>query len=181
MFSDTDSINFHCKIANNNSNKAISLLNKLGIASTTYSHTPIFTEQEHQMLQNILTGNSAKSILIRDKNYVLYLITVSSESELFKPTLKTIADKLKLSLEDLRFVDESIFQKKLQISSDSISPLALINDVCHEIKFVIDENLFDVNIINLYALTNDLTISITCQDLLNYCNYLNHEPMLVRF
>jgi prolyl-tRNA synthetase len=168
----------NCEIIVESDNKAISLLNDLGLESTTYAHPNLFSVEEQNSLSSVLGGDFTKNLFLRDKKYGMYLVTVLSHQEV---NLKTLASKLQLSGANFRFGDEALLQEKLQITRGCVGPLALVNDVSNEIKFVLDQGLSASEIVNSHPLRNDRTTSISSAALFAYCRHLNHEPILVDF
>jgi prolyl-tRNA synthetase len=168
----------HCEIVQEAENKAVALLNELGLQSTTYSHPHLFTVEEQNSLSSVLQGDFTKNLFIRDKKHGLYLVTVMSHQEV---NLKALASKLELAGANFRFGDETLLQEKLQISRGCVGPLALINDESNEIKFVLDQSLSNSELVNSHPLRNDRTTAISSTALLTYCRHLNHEPILIDF
>lgn len=167
-----------CEIVEESDNKAILLLKELGIESTTYAHPNLFTVEEQNSLSAVLKGDFTKNLFLRDKKYGLYLITVRSHQEV---NLKSLALKLKLPGANFRFGDEALLQEKLQISRGCVGPLALINDVSNEIKFILDQELCNSEIINSHPLRNDRTTAINSNSLFTFCRHINHEPHVIDF
>jgi prolyl-tRNA synthetase len=167
-----------CEIVEELDNPVVALLQQLGLGAPTRSHQEVPTVEAQNALQSLISGTFTKNLFLRDKKHGLYLVTVASSQDV---NMKTLASLLNLSGANFRFGDEALLQEKLKITRGSVSPLALINDQANEIKFVLDKNLLESEIINVHPLRHDRTTSLAPSQLLAYLKHLNHEPIVLDF
>lgn len=167
-----------CDVVFESENPAVALLQELGILATTCSHVKMFTVEQQNALSSVISGSFTKNLFLRDKKYGIYLITVESSQAV---NMKTIGSLLQLSGANFRMGDEELLNEKLRVIRGCVGPLALMNDTANEVKFVIDKNLLDAQIINSHPLRNDRTTSLTPADLLTFARHINHDPIVVDF
>ena len=64
-------------------------LGRLGIATTTVSHPPLFTVEESQSLRGEIAGAHAKNLFLKDKKGRLWLVVAREElDKLWKGALR---------------------------------------------------------------------------------------------
>lgn len=158
----------------------VEALETLSLSSkvTTYEHQAAFTVQEQSEIVGKFPGTLTKNLFLRDKKHGLFLVTTKADREV---NLKVVGNLLNLSGANLRFGDEELLQEKLKVIKGSVSPFAVLNDTACEVKFCIDKELMDTEIINIHPLRNDRTTSISPADLLQFLTHAKHEPTFLDF
>ena len=66
----------------------------------------------------------------------------------------------------------------LGVSPGSVSPLGVINDVAHEITFVLDRDFLKVGRINFHPNINTASLCVAVPDFLRLMRELGYEPLL---
>ena len=79
------------------------------------------------------------------------------------------------------FASEDRLGRHLGVSPGAVSPLALINDTRHLVRFAIDISLLNNEVIHLHPLDNYHTTSISVQDLIQFTEYTGHKPARLKF
>ena len=153
-------------------------LANLSISATTHEHEAAFTVQEQAIHVGRFPGTLTKNLFLRDKKHGLFLLTTTADREV---NLKAVGNLLGLAGANLRFGDESLLSEKLNVIKGAVSPFAVINDSQCEVKFCIDKDLLDVDLINIHPLRNDRTTSISPTDLMSFLHHVNHEPTILDF
>ena len=69
----------------------------------------------------------------------------------------------------------------LGIKPGSVSPLALVNDRTRSVRFVIDQELTQTDVIYLHPLVNTRTTTMVTADLLAYCAQTGHPADIITF
>ena len=157
-------------------------LEKLGIDSETVEHPEVFTVEAmmtHLNMKN-LNGVVVKNLFMKDKKKKgLWLITVPHDREV---NLTDLGKKVNAP-GGLRFADESILLEKLGVAQGCVTPLALFNDVNHDVKFVLDDDILEGGHNKVYShpMRNSATTGITAEDFLKFLKATGHEPIRVVF
>ena len=81
----------------------------------------------------------------------------------------------------LRFADEAKLIDKLGVKQGCVTPFALINDKNNDVKFLIDESLFNGGHekLHFHPMVNSATTGISPDDLKKFLAATGHEPILV--
>ena len=69
----------------------------------------------------------------------------------------------------------------LGITTGAVSPLALINDVTHNVHFAIDQSLLRHEQLHVHPLVNTLTTTLKTAGLLEFAITTGHSPVYLKF
>lgn len=155
-------------------------LDKLGIKSETVEHPEVFTVEAMMPHLKGLNGAVVKNLFMKDKKKKgLWLITVLHDREV---NLNELAKKVNAP-GGLRFADESILMEKLGVGQGCVTPLALFNDVNHDVKFVLDADILEGEHEKVYShpMSNSATTGIKSEDFQNFLKATGHDPISVHF
>ena len=156
-------------IAGDAENAVLEALSSMSINCTTHEHAAAFTVEEQTKEISHLPGSMTKNLFLRDKKHGLFLVTVSFNQDV---NMKTLGTMLGLAGSNLRFGDEELLAEKLAVKKGSVSPFAVMNDTSKDVKFCIDKDLLEQELINCHPLRNDRTTSITPANLQLFLIYL---------
>ena len=123
------------------------------------------------------TGYNAKNLFVRDdkkRNY--YLITVKCN--------KTKVDLKKFSNINvtgrLSFASENDLKVIMDLIPGSVTPLGLLNDKEHKVKFYIDKDFMnDKRIIGIHPNDNTETVWLKIEDLINIIKEYGNDVFIV--
>jgi len=115
------------------SNKLLTHLTSLNIASTTHSHTAAFTSDELDAAAGSL-GQHTKNLFLKDKKHGLFLVTASPTSD---TNTKLLAKSLGLTGANMRMATEELLNTKLDVKKGSLGPMCILADTDKEIKVII--------------------------------------------
>ena len=147
-----------------------------GIAQTTHDHPAVFRVDEGLELKAALPGAHTKNLFLKDKKGRLWLISAQQDTVVdLKRAPRTIGS------DKLSFGNETLLYETLGVSGGSVTALGLINDPDQRVTFVLDQALWDADIVNFHPLTNTATTALTQADFRRFLTLIGREPMVVDF
>jgi Ala-tRNA(Pro) deacylase len=149
-------------------------LETLGIATKTREHRPVFTVEESRDLRGAIPGVHCKSLYLRDKKEVAWLVVAEEERRLDMKALAGLIGAARLS-----FGSPARLLAQLGVEPGSVTPFALINAPPGSIRVVLDAAVTAAGIANFHPLTNRMTTSIAPADLVRFIRACGHEPATV--
>lgn len=140
----------------------------------------VFTIEE--MLPHVkdLPGLVCKNLFMYDKKTKgLWLLSVRHEVEIKLPDLS----KKVGARGGLRFAADDILFETLGVRQGCVTPFALINDLDHKVKFLLDEELLNENHekLHFHPMVNSATMGIRPADFKKFVEAVGHEPVSVKF
>ncbi len=157
--------------------KLFDLFDQLDIKTETHYHPAVFTVDQVEPLVDNLPGGHCKCLFLRDKKKRHYFLVVALEHT--KIRLKELG--LHFDIKHLSFCSANDLEKFLGVTPGSVTPFGLINDTEHKIHVILDNNLFDHEILNLHPLVNTATTVITTDDLKKFINACGNSMMVMTF
>ena len=147
-----------------------------GIGQTTHDHPAVFRVEEGLELKAAMPGAHTKNLFLKDKKGRLWLISARQDTVI---DLKR-ADKW-IGSARLSFGNETLLWETLGVRPGSVTALGLINDPDHRVTFVLDQALWDADIVNFHPLTNTATTALAQADFRRFLTLLGREPVVVDF
>ena len=151
-------------------------LDRLGIAHRTLAHAPVFTVDEGHEIKAAMPGGHTKNLFLKDAKDQLWLICALGETRIDLKILPPVIGAARLS-----FGREELLFEALGVRPGSVTLFALINDVAHRVRLVLDQALLQHATVNFHPLTNDATTAISRDDMLRFLANLGVEPVIVDF
>ena len=149
----------------------LSRLDALGIRSTTVDHPPVFTVEESKRLRGTLTGGHCKSLFLKDKKDVLWLVVALEDRPI---DLKELRHRIGAA--NLSFGKPELLLQVLGVEPGSVTPFGLINDRERRVNVVLDKGMMAMDCLNYHPLTNRATTTVSPADLLKFIKACGHEP-----
>lgn len=149
-------------------------LQGLGIAVTTYDHPPVFTVEESKALRGDLPGGHCKSLLLKDRKEVLWLLVALEHQRI---DLKRL--HLDLGSARLSFASPARLWELLGVRPGSVTPFGLINDLERRVQVILDREMMECELLNFHPLINSRTTAIRPADLLRFIDACGHQPRLI--
>ena len=147
-----------------------------GIAHETIRHPALFTVEQSKALRGEIEGHHVKNLFLKDKKSQLFLVTARESTVIDLKTLhQVIGGQGRLS-----FCSAEQLMQHLGVEPGSVTPLSLINDKNHAVRFVLDQALLDGQRINVHPLLNTMTTSIGSDDLVKFLESTGHLPRIER-
>jgi Ala-tRNA(Pro) deacylase len=158
------------------SDKLIKFLDENGICSKTYNHSPVNTPQGEQRLRQSIPGTHTKTLFLQDGDNNYFLFTTDDNLAV---SIDTLARAIDVKGGSLSVGSPSALMELLEIGPESLSALAVINDVAKKVAVVIDERLMKASAINCRPLTNRRTTSLSKNALVDFLATTGHTPRFV--
>lgn len=155
-------------------NKVKGYLKKLKISFTEHKHVPVYTVEESDKNYENIKGMHCKSLFIKDrksKNY--YLIILEGHKRL---NLGNLEEQLG---EKLKFANEAELDSILGIKPGSVSPFTLINDKESKVNVIIDQEVWDADIVAFHPNINTSTLDISGKDFQKYIKSLKNKFSII--
>ena len=147
-----------------------------GLAQTTHDHPAVFRVEEGLELKAALPGLHTKNLFLKDKKSRLWLISAAQD---------TVIDLKRahraMGSDRLSFGNETLLWETLGVRPGSVTALGLINDTDRRVTFVLDQRLWEADIVNFHPLTNTATTALDQAAFRRVMALLSREPIVVDF
>jgi Ala-tRNA(Pro) deacylase len=151
------------------------LLDRLGIATATVEHPPLFTVEQSRSLRGAIPGGHTKNLFLVDRKDRLFLVVAEEDAAIeLKHLHRVVGASGRFS-----FGKAEVLRATLGIEPGSVSPFAAINDVAHMVSIVLDEALMRHAELNFHPLVNTRTTRIKREDLLRFLAATGHTPKIL--
>ena len=141
----------------------IKLLNNQGYDYDFHEHSALFTVEDSNKLRGEIKGSHSKNLFLKNKKNKFYLFSCEEFTNI---KLKTISKSLNLG--NVSFAKKEYLLDLLGISPGSVTPFALLNNPENNIDFFLEDKLHESEYVNFHPLTNTATITIKCQDFVEF-------------
>lgn len=146
------------------------------VAQTTHDHPAVFRVEEGLDLKADLPGLHTKNLFLKDKKGRLWLISAAQDTVIdLKRAHRTLGS------DRLSFGNETLMWETLGVRPGSVTALGLINDRDRRVTFVLDQRLWDADIVNFHPLTNTATTALDQAAFRRVLTLLDREPLVVDF
>lgn len=153
-----------------NKQETYDYLTKHGIKFEKTEHRAVFSMNEVDAVELPYPDRDAKNLFVRDnkkRNY--YLITVMGDKRV---NLKEF--RKAHGLRSLSFASADELMDILNLTPGSVTPLGLINDAEHKVKFYIDA-AFKEGLMGIHPNDNTATVWINAEDLVRLISDLGND------
>ena len=151
-------------------------LEELSIKTTTYEHEAVFTVDESSKIKQDIPGGHTKNLFLKDKKSNYFLIVAEGSAQIKLNSVHgLIGAKGRVS-----FGKPEALIELLGVKPGSVTAFAPINDSQNQVSVIIDEPLLRHELINCHPLTNEMTTTISREDLLRFLKEVNHEPLIIQ-
>ena len=158
------------------SEELLAYLDELGIEVTTVTHPPLMTVADSQHLRGEIPGGHTKNLFLKDKKDNYFLIVAEGSARIpMNHVHPLIGAQSRVS-----FANSERLMEFLGVEPGSVTAFAPINDRQNKVRVIIDEPLFEHDLINCHPLTNTMTTTISRADLLRFLAHVGHEPTIIR-
>ena len=147
---------------------------KLGIATKTFEHEPVFTVEEAKRVHDKVPGGHCKNLFCKDEKGVLWLIVALEDAVI---DLKSAPAKI--GSRRLSFGKPELLMEVLGITPGSVTPFSLVNDTQVRVNVILDEAMMKLDQLNYHPLKNDASTTIAAADLLTFIKAYGHNPRIV--
>lgn len=150
------------------------LLDELGIATSTVDHPPVYTVEEARALRGELPGGHSKSLFLRNKKGAMWLV-VGEESRPID--LKELGTRIGAGR--LSFGSPERLMRHLGVIPGAVTPFAVMNDPDGLVQVVLDRGLLEEDPLNFHPLVNTRTTAIASADLVRFLEAVGHPPEII--
>ena len=148
-------------------------LNKSGVNYEITEHKAVFNMDELGEVKLPYPEFDAKNLFVRDdKRQNYYLITVKGDKRV---NLKEF--RKKYGLRNLSFASAEELMKIMGLTPGSVTPLGLLNDEEHIVKFYLDSE-FNGTLIGVHPNDNTATVWLKSEDLIKIIKEHGNEVSL---
>jgi Ala-tRNA(Pro) deacylase len=147
------------------------------IAQTTHDHPAVFRVEEGLELKAALPGAHTKNLFLKNKKKGrLWLISARQDTVIDLKRAPALIGSDRLS-----FGNETLMWETLGVRPGSVTALGLINDTDRRVSFVLDQALWDADIVNFHPLTNTATTALDQAAFRKALALMEREPVVVDF
>ena len=146
------------------------------IPQTTHDHPAVFRVEEGLDLKADLPGAHTKNLFLKDKKGRLWLISARQDT-----TIDLKRTPAAIGSDRLSFANEALMYETLGVRPGSVTAMALINDTDARVTFVLDQRLWEADLINFHPLTNTATTALSQDAFRRFLSLLGREPLVVDF
>lgn len=150
------------------------MLDELGIVTTTVEHPPLRTIEDSRRLRGNLKGGHAKSLFLKDRKGGFWLLVALEQTRIDLRVTASLLEAPRFS-----FANEEELGRILGVVPGAVSPFAAVNDVNGCVCVVLDQRVFDTDLLNCHPLRNDRTTTIATADLLRFLEGIGHPPRII--
>jgi Ala-tRNA(Pro) deacylase len=150
-------------------------LERLGIATSTVSHPPLFTVEQSRALRGEIPGAHTKNLFLIDRKDRLFLLVAEESAEI---DLRHLHRRIGASGR-LSFGKPELLRQALGVDPGSVTAFAAINDRAGRVEFLVDAALAAQDSLNCHPLVNTGTTRIATADLVRFLRQTGHEPRIL--
>lgn len=151
-------------------------LEEFGFKTTTHEHEAVFTVDESSKIKQDIPGGHTKNLFLKDKKGNFFLVVAEGFAQIKLNSIHgLIGAKGRVS-----FGKPEALMELLGVKPGSVTAFAPINDTENKVSIIIDEALLRYELINCHPLTNEMTTTISKEDLLQFLKHVNHEPQIIQ-
>lgn len=150
-------------------------LDELDIEFKIVEHPPAFTTEEADKYIEGHEGVRTKSMFLTDrKKRNFYLVILDDYKRLDMDLFKDIVDEKKIKM-----ASENSLMEKMKLPAGTVSPFGLLNNEDHDIKFFMDKEISDQEIMTFHPNTNEKTLFIKTKDLYKFLDNIGYEVNII--
>ena len=152
------------------------LLEAMEIKATTHEHEAVFTVEESEHVTASIPGGHTKNLFVKDKKGNFFLIVAGNKARISLNHVHGIIG----AQGRVSFANADLLMEYLGVKPGSVNAFAPINDKTGAVKVIIDAPLMENEYINCHPLINEMTTTISRDDLLRFLDHVDHKPLIVQ-
>lgn len=150
-------------------------LKELEIDFKIVDHPPVTTTELADKYIEGHDGVRTKSMFLTDrKKKNFYLVILDDYKRLDMDLFKDIVGEKKVKM-----ASENSLMEKMKLPAGTVSPFGLLNNEDHDIKFFMDKEIADEEIMTFHPNTNDKTLFLKTKDLYKYLDNIGYEVNII--
>jgi Ala-tRNA(Pro) deacylase len=139
-------------------------------------HPAVYTCAEAELHRPQQPAVSTKNLFLCDKKARRFFLVVTACEKMLD--LKKLADQLDVS--KLRFGSEENLERLLGVKPGSVTMMALVNDVEHQVELWLDDEIWQGSLFQSHPLVNTATLLLTRESLERFFAITGHSIHLLR-
>ena len=147
-----------------------------GIEAVTVEHPAVFRVGEGDEFKAFMPGVHTKNLFLKDAKGQIWLISARDATRIDLKRLPAVIGSARLS-----FGSAQLLEASLGVTPGSVTAFALVNDSAHQVRFVLDAELWTAEVVNFHPLANTATTAVSQVDFRRFLNVLGVEPLIVDF
>lgn len=151
--------------------KVYDILNLLNIKYIRYEHKPVYTVEEANELDILISGQHCKNLFLRNRKGDVHYLVIIDDTK--KVDLKSLSKQIGSS--SLSFASEERLTKYLGLKPGAVTPFGIINDIERIVAVLIDKDLVKADIVNFHPNVNTATIGVSFKDLEKFIKWHENE------
>jgi Ala-tRNA(Pro) deacylase len=151
-------------------------LEALGVSHETAEHEAVFRVDESEGVKDALPGLHTKNLFLKDAKDQLWLVSAEGHAAIDLKALPSVIGSARLS-----FGKAELMEEVLGVSPGSVTAFALINDKDHRVRFVLDADLAQAELVNFHPMTNTATTGVSGEGFRTFLTALGVGPIVVDF
>ena len=150
-------------------------LKELEIDFKIVDHPPVTTTELADKYIEGHDGVRTKSMFLTDrKKKNFYLVILDDYKRLDMDLFKDIVGEKKVKM-----ASENSLMKKMKLPAGTVSPFGLLNNEDHDIKFFMDKEIADEEIMTFHPNTNEKTLFIKTKDLYKFLDNIGYVVNII--
>lgn len=150
-------------------------LNELEIDFKIVDHPPATTTELADKYIEGHEGVRTKSMFLTDrKKKNFYLVILDDYKRLDMDRFKDIVGEKKVKM-----ASENSLMEKMKLPAGTVSPFGLLNNEDHDIKFFMDKEIVDEEIMTFHPNINEKTLFLKTKDLFKYLDNIGYEVNII--
>ena len=150
------------------------LLDRLGIATVTAAHPPLFTVEESQALRGSIPGGHTKNLFLKDKKDQVFLVVAEEDTAIDMKSLHKVIGSARLS-----FGRPELLLELLGVIPGAVTPFGVLNDTAGRVAVILEVALLRHEKLNFHPLENVATTTIGRDDFLKFLSHVGHQPAVL--
>lgn len=139
--------------------EALRALETMGIPYTLCEHAPVHTIDDCAEAEGLLGAMMPRNVFLCTANRKRFALLLCRPHAVFR----TSSVSRQAGLSRMSFAPESEIRRLLGAYPGAVSPLGLINDKAREVRFLMDEKLFEEESLLFHPLDNACSVKIGTQ------------------
>ena len=150
-------------------------LDELDIEFKIVEHPPALTTEEADKFIEGHEGVRTKSMFLTDrKKRNFYLVILDDYKRLDMDLFKDIVLEKKIKM-----ASENSLMEKMKLPAGTVSPFGLLNNEDHDVKFFMDKEISDQEIMTFHPNTNEKTLFIKTKDLYKFLDNIGYVVNII--
>lgn len=150
-------------------------LKELEIDFKIVDHPPATTTELADKYIEGHEGVRTKSMFLTDrKKKNFYLVILDDYKRLDMDRFKDIVGEKKVKM-----ASENSLMEKMKLPAGTVSPFGLLNNEDHDIKFFMDKEIVDEEIMTFHPNINEKTLFLKTKDLYKYLDNIGYEVNII--